>query len=111
MADRDPWSFHMFLYKMDTKEVSVRFKKAGGQWIDFPVAKRMKFAASDNDIYGLVKYVFKTEPEASKVEIKLSIRQNDFLIQKDALATINEQGVLSIKIDSTCSPQSQLKQY
>lgn len=99
MIDRDPWSFHMFLYRYQTKEVTIKYQDKEGNWIMVPPVGRMVTTAGDNDIHALIGYLFKSKPEAKACLVDAKIMQNDLLIHKVARASRENGCKVTIEVE------------
>ena len=106
MIDRDPWSFHMFLYRYQTKEISIKYQDKDGNWITVPPVGRMVTTAGDNDIYALIGYIFKTKPEAQGCVVETKIMQNDLTIHKVARASRENGGKVTIQVERSKTQSS-----
>ena len=107
MIDRDPWSFHMFLYRYQTKGITIKYEDKNGNWIDLPPVGRMLTTAGDNDICALVGYIFKTKAEARACIVDVRIMQNDLIIHKVARASREDGGKVSIEVEKVTSQSTE----
>jgi len=84
LTDKEPWTFHMFMLKQDTIDVTVRFKDEGGTWHKVPIKGRMQYTSADSDLYSMIAYLFRVHPEARAVEAKIKLKLNDWYQCKEA---------------------------
>lgn len=83
--DRSPWSFCMFLARQETDRLLVQYQDAQGVWHTEPNRGRMGRISSDNELYGIGNWIFRTHPDAVKARIENDIIMNGRLRQNKVL--------------------------
>lgn len=101
--DRSPWTYSMFVMRLQTLEVRARYQDSDGNWhtvfsfdkeeknnLNLDVWKRSKDASSDNELIAIAKHVFRTEPNADTVEVISIYQFNKRQIEKKRLVMVRD---------------------
>ena len=104
LHDRDPWSFGMFIMKMEPVSVKVRWKDRKGnvRAIDTSSSRagRLRYASADSDLLAIAGYVFATHPDAVSVDMRLVIKQDDWYQVKTAEAERGKVEMMRITVNN-----------
>jgi hypothetical protein len=99
MFDRTPWTFCMFLQRILTDKISVRYQTADSAWHEIGLEKtwRTNSAKSDSEMYSICNWVLHNHPEAQAVDVQLINSVNGRYKQHRSLsATRQRVGALQV---------------
>ena len=93
MLDRTPWSFCMFLQRLDENKVDVRYRTTNGDWHKIALSDRWRTqsACTDNELYSICSWVLHRYPEATEVTADIEFRVNKRWTQRKSIHATRQQ--------------------
>lgn len=91
MFDRTPWTFCMFLQRIDQNKVNIIFKEHGAwQALTLNPKWRTKSASTDTEMYSICNWLFHSRPAVDEVVVELEFAVNRQWTEKKRLHATRE---------------------
>jgi hypothetical protein len=93
MLDRTPWTFCMFLQRLDVNKVDIRYRTKDGDWHKVTLLNkwRTNAASNDNELYSICSWALHRYPEATEVKADIEFRVNKRWTQHKSIHATREQ--------------------